>query len=396
MQDQFSMEISPQVNMDTAVHNYYDGLAKKYRLSSKVIGIAAGVIVFLMLLLGYKEFTYENVFYFIKDFDSVMSSGGYNIDYIEYGTGENRVYYCYRGGVVAAEKYAINVYSSTGRKTATFNDGYVSPTICVSSKYMLAYDLEGNSFSVYNSFLQLYSESLDAGIRSAYVNDRGDFLIHTSMPEYKSVVYHYNSDFERVAAYYFVDYVIKSVLSDDGKYIYITTLGMKDGEYISTVNAYKRGEDKVSGQYCVEGALSLGCFALNNGVCLLTDRAVIMLSNKAEVLREFEFENNVFPRLYAVSDKGIVLVVENETENQLMFVSSRGDTKLIPIDGDAISVDMIDSSIYILYNGAVIKYDLTNDQKLVRECPPAADDILVSSDGVVYLCYSTRAICCKF
>ncbi len=397
MQDQFSMDISPRMDEIAVAGNTYERLAEKYRLGGIFISIAAGVLALLMLLLGYKEFTYENVFYFIKDFDALVSSGSYNIDHIEYGTGENRRYYCYRGGVVVAEKYALNVYSSTGRKTATFHDGYVSPVICVSSKYMLAYDPEGNSFSVYNSFLRLYSETLDSEILSVYVNDRGDFLIHTTSTEYKSVVYHYNSDFERVAAYYFVDHVAKSVISDDGKYIYITTLAVKNGKYFSTVNAYKSGEDKVLGQYSAEDTMPLALAELDGGVCMLTDRAVVVLNTKAEILREFALEGSeVMPQILASGDNGIALVVGNNTESNMVYVSSKGDMRSIPIDGRPVAVDMHGSLLFMLYDGAVIKYDLAKDQKSVHECPPAASDILVSFDGVVYLCYPTRAVCYKF
>lgn len=394
MQDQFNIEISPRVSEN--IDNHYESLAQKYRLSSVISGIVAGVLVLLMLLFGYKEFTYENIFYFIKDFDNVISSDSYNIDYIEYGSGENRRYHCYRGGIVASGKYDISVYSSAGRRTATFNDEFVSPNVCVSLKYILAFDIGGNSFSVYNSFLRLYSETLDTGIYSAYVNDLGDFLIHTSTSDYRSVVYHYNDDFERVAAYYFVDYVTDAVISNDGKHIYITTMDVEKGEYIATVNVYKTGKDQIIGQYCVQGAMPLSGFEITGGFCLLTEHTVVAINNNAEATWRVELDDSAVPQLLASGNKGLVLMVKNKNDSSLMFISSRGDTKSILVDGSPIAIDMYDSSAYLLYNGTVIVYDFIKDEKTTRECPPDACDILVLSDGEAYLCYSTRAIYCRF
>lgn len=391
MLDQFNMEISPCAAESNDTH--YDFLSQKYRTGSIYVGIITGVLVLLMLLFGYKEFTYENVFYFIKDFDVVISSGNYDIDHIEYGTGENRKYYSYRGGVVTAGKYDISVYSSTGRKTATFNDEFVAPNICSSSKYILAYDTDGKTFSVYNSFLRLYSETMDEGIEDAYTNDRGDFLIHTSTPEYKSVVYHYDNDFKRIAAYYFVDYAIDSFISADGKFIYIATVNVENGNYVSSVNVYKAGADKIVGQYNVQGAVPLGVFEIGSGCCILTDRSVLALNESAETLWQVELDENSTPYMYASSNKGLVLATK---DNGLMFVSPKGEKKTVPTKGNPIAVDVHDMSAYILYDGTVIKHDFSKNSMITRECPPEADDILILSDGVVYLCYSTRAICCEF
>ena len=391
MQDQFNMEISPCATESN--YNHYEFLTQKYRAVSIFAGIITGVLVLLMLMFGYKEFTYENVFYFIKDFDTVISSGNYYIDHIEYGTGENRKYYPYRGGVVTAGKYDISVYSSTGRKTATFNDEFVAPNLRPSSKYILAFDLEGKTFSVYNSFLRLYSETLDAGMNDAYINDRGYFLIHTSTSEYNSVVYHYNNDFKRVAAYYFVDYVIDSVISADGKYIYISTVDVENGDFVSSVNVYKAGDDNAAGQYNIQGAATLTCIEITGGCCILTERAAIAFNNNAEMIWQVELENNDAPYMYASGDNGFVLVTK---DNGLMYISSEGAKKTIPINGAPTEVDMCGAFAYFMYDGTVIRYDFYKDEMLSLECPPAADDILISSDGAVYLCYSTRAIRCEF
>ena len=373
--------------------SYYGSIAIYYRLASVVLGVLAALLVVIFLIVGYKELTYNNIHYFIKDFNSVIDSDLFDADVIEYGTGENRKYYSYRGGVVASEKYAVSVYSATGKKTATFNNEFLSPSVSVSSKYILVYDSEGKSFSICNSFAQLYSETLDYPIYSAYINDLGEALIHSATAEYKSVLYHYDSAFDKIAAYYFTDYVVCSTISDGGNYIICVTMDADQAKYTCRLEVYKRGEEKAHAQYVLNDCVPLKCEMLGNDCCLVTDKGCFVFNLNGKGYSEVLFDEKDRLLLCEGDQNGMAMVVDNSDTYYMVYVSSKGDNIKIELTALPIDFDVSDDSIYVLYDGAVGEYELQNKTyvQYTYECAPGANDIL-STAGGVYLCYGSRAV----
>lgn len=209
---------------------------------------AALLVVFILgaVIFNIKSVTYENFYYFIKDFDAVVSADDYASLSVIYSYEDNRTYAGYKGGLVTAGKSSVSVYSATGRKTATYYTGYSDPVIRSSLKYFLIYNRNGNEFSVYNSFARLYSETLEEPILAAVICDNGNFAILTSGSEYKSVIYRYNQNFEKSSAYYYNDYVTSMNLTSDGKYLAVAPAGTADGSLSSRLLTYKEKSEEPS------------------------------------------------------------------------------------------------------------------------------------------------------
>jgi len=377
---------------------YYRSVSFYYRFASLILGFFTIMVVVLFLIFGYREVTYDNIYYFVKDFDTVISSDNYSTDLIEYGTGENRTYHYYRGGVVAANKYAVSVYSATGRKTATFNNEYLCPLVRTSSKYMLIYDSEGRSFSVCNSFAQLYSETLDYPIYSADINNRGDLLIHSSTSEYRSVLYLYNNSFDRGAAYYFTDFIACSSISDDGNYMFCGTISTDGGKYAGSFEIYKRGKDAPVSKYSLNDCVPLKCGARDNGCYLVTDKGFLIFDLRGNCTSEMYFPEKQDILLCSTSSDGVSIVTHDEKSSYMTYISAKGDATTVKLNTKPIAVRTNGNCVYILYDGAVEKYTIENKSYSVTvlECAPDVDDILLTTGEGVYLCYSSRALYFEF
>lgn len=375
---------------------YFSSVGRNYSVTGLAFLVLAGIFVLFSLICGYKELTYDNIYYFIKDFDTVISSESYSADAVDYGTGENRSYYCYRGGVVAAGKYTVSVHSSTGRKTADFNNEYLRPIVRTSSKYMLIYDAEGNSFSICNSFIRLYSETLDRPVYSADINDRGEALIHTSTPEYRSVLYLYNSGFDRAAAYYLNDYVTCSALSDDGKYIFAATVDATGGEYAASLKIYRRGETEPGATYTINGALPLACGSLNNGCYIITEHGLTILDINANVIDEMPLADGQSIIEVSSDENGVAVLFCERNDYYLIYASAKGNTMTVKLDSKASCVNLCGAEVYLLYEGAVACYDLTRGTYELRECAPGVENMFVAARNCIYLCYASRAIFFEF
>ncbi len=389
----FSKSVPPCEKKD----DYYFSIERVYGISGVILLICTGVFVLMSIIFGYRELTYENIYYFIKDFDTVIKSDNYNAVVIDYGVGDDRSYSCYRGGIVAAEKYSASVYSVTGRTTATFSNNYSKPIVRSSSKYVLIYDSDGTGFSIYNSFILLHAENIGHRIYSADINDVGDALIHTEAAGYGSALYLYDHNFERAAAYYFNDYVTCSALSNDGRQILVSTGYVDGASYISQFKVYQRGEFDAFSTYDVYNEISLACGQLEGGgYYLVTYRGVRIFDADWNVLVEY-----IAPAEHSFIDfdeceNGIAVSAQNGNEYVLTYVPLVGEELTLRLDSKPLSFCCNENSAYVLYDGAIAKYNFTVGTYKLLDCAPGGVDLLVMQGNRVFLCYPSRAVCIEF
>ena len=382
---------------DKRKNEYYGSVYRFYGIIGTVLLVCAGVFVLMSVVLGYQELTYENIYYFAKDFDMVIKSDNYSAVTVNYGPGDNRSYCDYRGGIVAAEKYSVSVYSATGRETAIFANQYTNPAVSTSSKYILIYDADGTSFSVCNSFVVLHSENIEDRIYYADINDRGEVLIHADVTGYGSALYLYNSSFERTAAYYFNDYIVCSDLSDDGKYIVVSTVSLENGSYAGQLKFYRRGEKEAFQTYDINGELPFACGQFDSDkYYLVTDRWIRLLDIECNVIKEYFILDNQGLIDFSQSEKGLAFSIKENDSYFLTYIPLRGETITLKLNSYPSALNLGDDIIYVLYGDVVAKYDIVSGTYRLLDCAPGISNILITQGDRVFLCYPSYAVCADF
>lgn len=378
-------------------NKYYGSVCRYYGIISAVLLACAGIVLIGSVIFGYKELTYENIYYFAKDFDMVIKSDSYNAVVVDYGPGDNRSYYGYRGGIVAAEKYLVSVYSATGRETAVFSNEYSTPMVRTSSKYMLIYDADGTSFSVCNSFITLHSENIGNHIYAADINDVGEALIHADVAGYGSALYLYNSSFERTAAYYFNDYVTCSALSADGKRILVSTLSSDDGVYTGQFKIYRRGEKEAFQSYDLKGEIPFasGQFG-SDGYYLITDCGIRIFDVEGNVIKEYFLPDDQSLIDFAEDDKGVAISIKAADNYYLTYIPLRGDALTLKLNSNPTSLSLGNDVVYVLYGDVVAKYDILSGTYKLFDCAPGVSNVLITQGERIFLCYPLRAVCADF
>lgn len=375
----------------------YASVSEKYRAATLISVVVLAVFLIFAVIFGYKEFTYENIYYFIKDFDEILSSDKYSADSINYGFGENRIYAAYKGGVVAAGKYTAEVYSATGQKTASFNTGYALPVMVTSSKYILLYDAENGDLSVYNSFIRLMNDNVGEKIDFADINDRGDLLVLTSSPEYRSVIRLYGDGFELSAKYNITDYVTSCAMSNDGKYILAATVSASGGEYISSVRLYRRGETDYSELAVKRGELALAC-GMNAGKCyLITDKSINIIDVDGSTVNSETLTDGCRIMMLSAGENGVAATACDDKGYYIIYVPLNGNTvTTVDLDSRPVALANAGKHIYLMFDQYVSKYDFAKGTFTTEKITSGAVDIAVPTDGHLYLCYTSRAIYIDF
>lgn len=375
---------------------YYGGVERRYRAAGIVIVVVLVIFVLASLVFGFGEFTYQNIYYFFKDLDTVLSADRYPADAIDFGSGEGRSYAAFKGGIAVADRYSVSVYSSGGRRTAEFNVGYYSPQLRTSDKYLLIYESGGSSFSVCNSFIRLYSETLDSEIYAAEINAAGEVLVHTHDSRYRAVLYLYDSGFSRAAAYYVGDYVTATALSADGKYILAATVDAINGGYVSALRLYCRGETEPRTILTTDGDMIMKCGAFSDGFYALTDRGVYVLDANGKVRSHTALADGRGFVLCEASERCLAAVSRDGTGYQLVYVPSQGEGMSVRLDATPQALGVSGRQAYVLFDGAVARYDFDSGRVEFAECTPGEVGMVITSARRVLICYATRAVYTEF
>ncbi len=375
---------------------YYGGVERRYRAAGIVIAVALVIFVLASLIFGFREFTYQNIYYFFKDFDTVISADRYPVDAIDYGSGEGRSYVAFKGGIAVADRYSVSVYSSGGRRTAGFNVGYYSPQLRASEKYLLIYESGGNAFSVCNSFIRLYSETLPGEIYAAEINAAGEVLVHTSDSRYRAVLYLYDSGFSRAAAYYIGDYVTATAISADGKYILAATVDAASGSYVSTLRVYRRGETEPRTILTTDGEMIMKCGAFADGFYALTDRGVYVVDANGKVRSHTALADGRGFVSCEAGEKCLAALSHDGDGYQLVYVPSQGEGMSVRLDAAPLSLGVSGRQAYVLFDGAVARYDFESGSVGFAECTPGELGMVVTAARRVLVCYATRAVYSEF
>ncbi len=375
-----------------AQENRYAAMSRLYRWLGHILLTVLILFLTLSVIFGYKEFTYQNIYFFIKDLDSTFETGSHSGDMINYGYEDNRVYAAYKGGVAVAGKYTVAVYSAGGRKTSVYTTGYASPSICSSSKYLMVYDAKSGEYSVYNSFIRLDGRSLRSEIYGADINDNGEILIHTADTSGAPLMYLYDSEGELAARYPCEKLLVCSDLSDDGKYIASAEVESEGGELAFSFNLYRRRETTAAFRYEGRGELPLVCEIAGDKCFLITSKCIRILDMKGKLLSELAIEDGESFKQYSFDKNGIAATAFNGSNYRIIYLSALdGDTSSNSVDFIPSNIAVAGDTVYIGGEREILEYNTDSDEFTRIECDDVVEDILVSSSKQAYVCYSSYA-----
>jgi len=389
--------------------SHYTEISYLYHIISFIILIATAVFIIVALIFNLNSITYDNFYYFIKDFDAILTSENYSSFSVDYSYENNRSYIEYKGGFATIGQSSLLIYSATGRQTGRFYHRYSSPELKGSSKYLVIYDQDGNDFAIYNSFARLYTETISTPICLVEICDNGEFAIVTTNDKYRSVIYLYNSSFKRIGAYYYTEHVTSVSLCSDGEHMMVSLADTDNGSVSSeillyvtdSIELYESGEKEADVIVNDEDSVIIACGISNHGGAFhknqyyyLSIDDVSMLNGK-EQLHKYNFGLDLYSE-YAIDEDGIAVVVEH-TNNYVMYIESNelGNME-ISLEDKPLAVAKNGKYIFVGYSDCVVRYNIKSGiyQKLM--CAIGPEDIIASAEDSVIVCYPSRALSMDF
>ncbi len=225
----------------------------------------------------------------------------------------------YSSGLVMLTDTALVYLDSDGKNLSSNSHQYSQPVMVKGGSSVLLYDKGGDSFriekntNVYNTYTVSNSitvATIDKSGNYAYVlNEDGGFQSHLYVYSYKGKkLFEWGSS---------KDYCIGAALSDNGKNIAVSMLGVKNGEYVSKVILFNFKDNEAA--YTVEFPDSTVFrleFLSGKNVAAFTDNGIYVIDKNGEYEKKADYSPTEIMHS-SVADKGF----------SALATASHGNTK---------------------------------------------------------------------
>lgn len=371
---------------------YYASVSVGYKITQRFLALFLVFFLMFSFITNYKEITFDNLFYLMKEFGSAADTENSNYETLSYDSDPRHVFALYRGGVAVVNPARISLYTATGRKALDLVSTFSAPCVETSNKYALVYDTAGDTFSVYNSLSRVFTKTFDYPITDAHIDDDGGFAVVTrGEATQSSRIYVYNKNFKAYAMIPMNKYAfdvkiskkldrIVSVYYSSGSGVGYTTLSVRkysdpEGELINL---------GVSGEF----PLAFG-FLENGKSALVTDSSIRIYDSSFEELDVYEY-SNVSVTGFSLDAQGGAVSYIDDSKNIVIAFDKEGN--LLYNDNvyrNVTDIGVYEKYIFIRTESGVIRLDSRNDQS--EELLSDQGRLLVYDENTALVCGSSKA-----
>lgn len=372
---------------------YYAGISAFYKIAERLLWLILIIFTVISLATNYKEITYDNFFYLLKDFSSAADSEVPTYQVLSYDSDSRQTFGLYRGGLVSASPSAVSVFTAGGRRTLKSNTEYYSPTIVCSDRYVLVYDSASSAFSVYNSFSKVYNERLESPITDAAFASDGSFAVATKNEDSQSVIYLYGKDIKLRGEISESEYVFDMSIGENGDRFCTLTYQAGGGKGITTLNLYDIESSKSAAKLAsidIDGEFPIGCVYLDNGrIAVLTNLAIRVYDKDLDERDKHTFYDSSI-RAFKVDRNGVSAVVSSDGEKKVIAFDEKGEFVYEDTLSENISaIEQFAGFLFLRTSSGVIRIDMDNNER--EFLPSESGKMLIYGEDTAMVCGDAKA-----
>ena len=377
-------------DFNAAGDTYYATVSAGYKISQRILVLLLVLFLLFSLVTNFREITYDNFFYLIKDFSSAVDIESTNYQTLSYDSDSRHFFSLFRGGLTVVNPSNISVFTATGRRTMTETSRFSSPCVESSDKYFIIYDTAGTVFSVYNSFSRVYKETLEYPVTAATFGNDGTMAIITRDISHKSLVHVYSKNFKRVFTVPSDKLAFDVEISSENDKIAIAYYDIGDGSGRSEVSvrslstAQEELSFEIDGEFIIESA-----FLEDERFGVITDRSVKIFDKYFEELESYSYENGAVSGFHADAQGIAVSYTQNSKNIAIVFDKSGNLLYNETINDNIKDVGVYENYVFLRTDSGVIRVDSKdhNEQLLTS----GQGKMLIYSSDTVLICGDAKA-----
>lgn len=358
---------------------------------AKVITVAfLSLLLVITLLFGSKLISYEKVYYMFKDISYIKSFYESMPESLSYSRPvRNQTFEGFKNGLLVASDSEIKLFTSTGRVTLSEGSEMVNPRVTTSNGYALIYDQGRRSFSIYNSFVSLYSENTEYPIALADMADGGEFLIVTSSAKYASVVKIYDSEFNLTAEFSKNDRVISASLSSNGRYAVILSVEARNGVARTTVTVLDCRDNEIISQTVKSDSMPYRAeFLGNDRIAVFLDDKACVIDREGKIIGEYSYPSDA-ERIDVHGDRFVILFSRKKGEKSAalaVFNSYCSPIFTTNVEGNVRDLEFCGTDLYILKSKELVRINTVLGGISTSEVHADTVSVVAFEDGRVLAC----------
>lgn len=394
-----SSKIAPQIT------KYYLKISKRYQTACALFIIV--LLIYLVFILGaYGEYiTYDNLQYLLRDLDTMASTGESSFSHIKYNKQSEQTFAVFKNGLATAGKESVSLFDSSGLLLCEDQISCNDPVLVPSEKYLMLYDIGGNSYSIYNSITRVISRQTDYKIVDGDMSDSGAFILVTRSNETKYVVELYNSALNHTMSIYKDNYIMDTAISSDGKLIVVCSAVPAETDFNCEIALYAEGNSEIYNKIVLSQTMPLYVHFLEDSFAVLCDNGLYFYDKDGVEISSYLFSGMTLEYADLSDEYTVIAGSENAlgSENRIMvfakdgsllyndIVKERVNSVCAPISqsGDAIAYILTpETVIQLSVSGNGEESEFTAKKENIRE-----EDVLsirAAGTGIV-TCTSTGA-----
>lgn len=293
---------------------YFAAVSSCYKFAFRALLIVLILFLVLFSCFFYRAFTYENLFYFAKDFSSLVAvrqdriSVGYT-----YHEG-NAAFAFYHGGIARVSSAGVEIFGADGTRSLFEERQFTEPRIAVSRKHVIAYDYAGKDFYVYNSYAGLYHGTTEFPILGVYPSDSGAFALLTTSENALSAVTFYDSRFSPAQRFERAFATTDVSVSANGRKIALFGLSAANGVAASVLDIYEIGSpEPVISLSMQEEFPVVAQFLDGKYLFVATSKGAKFLNAEGKSVHEISFQGRTLIAAdFAAGGDGVALALTSE------------------------------------------------------------------------------------
>lgn len=348
---------------------YYREISLRYG-TAQVIGIMLlAVFVAVSLVTNTELLSANNLIYFAKDLTSSIAMRESEArDTLVYASDADNQFVLYRDGLAALGKDKLTVFTATGREAHSHLLSYATPRLVTSGRYLLAYNLGGREFSLYNSFTNVKTATTTQSIRNAAICNKGYYCLVTDGQESESRVELYNDSHRMISRYSLQEYTICAAIRDDAEELAVVSVSTKDGRMVTHIALVTPGDTEWGTTWTVADAYPVQCHYTDEGnLMLLTSNALYWFDASGQMLNSHAFSPSDVYSFRADGEGCVLMSFANAYNNDTrveVFDKEGNRVYNITVTGAVLDAARCEMGLAVLTRGELTVYrtDFASDR----------------------------------
>ena len=291
----------------------------------------------------------------------------------------------------------MQLFTATGRETLNTSPDYSQPVLHGSDRYLLMYDIGEKRYSIYNSFVCVHHEETDYPIFTGAMSNSGYYAVVTESYEHAGVVSLYNDRFELINRYNRTNMVTCVDINANGNRIAFATVGMREGQYVTTLVIAIPGQEQVNAEMLFEGMFAYRVtFIDQQRLLLICDQASYIISvDDGTIIGQIA--NGELQLCYADCNDTLVAFVFSVnpvTDSYRMIITDKNGGLILDntFQAGISQMQVNDNYVFLLTDTGIIRFDPRTLSYQQIDCDTSGQTLLIRSQDEVLLCGAQSAV----